>query len=152
MLFSHPGFYCLVAESNGRIVGSNCLDERSTIAGVGPITVEPDAQNQSIGRMLMQAVLCRARERGFPGIRLLQAAFHNRSLSLYTKLGFDVREPVSVMQGPPMKKIIEGYSVRRPATEADLKAADRVCERVHGHTRSGELRDAINQGTARVVE
>ena len=49
--------------------------------------------------MLMQAVMDRARERNFPGIRLLQAAFHNRSLSLYTKLGFDVREPISVMQG-----------------------------------------------------
>jgi hypothetical protein len=41
MMFSHPGFYCVVAESEGRIVGSNCLDERSAIAGVGPITVEP---------------------------------------------------------------------------------------------------------------
>jgi hypothetical protein len=29
MLFSSPGFYCVVAESEGRIVGSNCLDERS---------------------------------------------------------------------------------------------------------------------------
>ena len=33
MMFSHPGFYCVVAESGGRIVGSNCLDERSPIAG-----------------------------------------------------------------------------------------------------------------------
>ena len=41
MLFSHPGFYCVVAESEGRIVGSNCLDERSTIPGIGPVTVAP---------------------------------------------------------------------------------------------------------------
>jgi len=27
MMFSHPGFYCVVAELDGRIVGSNCLDE-----------------------------------------------------------------------------------------------------------------------------
>src|SRR5262245_35769151 len=32
MLFSHPKYYCVVAELNGRIVESNCLDERSTIA------------------------------------------------------------------------------------------------------------------------
>jgi hypothetical protein len=41
MMFSNPAFYCVVAESGGRIVGSNCLDERSVIAGVGPITVAP---------------------------------------------------------------------------------------------------------------
>src|SRR5205085_4347543 len=80
MMFSHPGFYCVVAESGGRIVGSNCLDERSPIAGIGPITVDPAAQNRGAGRKLMDAVLDRARERNFPGIRLLQAAFHNRSL------------------------------------------------------------------------
>src|SRR5579862_8479266 len=151
MLFSHAGFYCVVAESDGRIVGSNCMDERSTVAGIGPITVAPDAQNRSVGQILMHAVLDRARERAFPGIRLLQAAYHNRSLSLYTKLGFDSREPISVMQGSPLKRTIEGCAVR-PARDSDMDAANHVCERVHGHSRSGELRDAIVQGTALVVE
>lgn len=151
MLFSHPGFYCLVAEVDGRIVGSNCLDERSAIAGIGPITIAPDIQNRSIGRMLMEGVMLRARERGFPGTRLLQGAFHNRSLSLYAKLGFDAREPVSVMQGAPLKRSFEGFLVRR-AGEGDLEAANRVCERVHGHTRAGDLRDSIAQRTAFVVE
>src|SRR5260221_14294314 len=40
MMFSHPGFYSVVAESEGRIIGSNSMDERSPIAGIGPITVE----------------------------------------------------------------------------------------------------------------
>src|SRR5882672_8560074 len=38
MLFSHPEFYCVVAECGGRIVGSNCLDERSQISGLGPVS------------------------------------------------------------------------------------------------------------------
>src|SRR3712207_2648877 len=38
-LLAHPGFYGVVAEFDGRVVGSNFLDERSPIAGVGPITV-----------------------------------------------------------------------------------------------------------------
>lgn len=151
MLFSHPGFYCVVAESGGRIVGSNCLDERSTIAGLGPITVSPDAQNSSIGRALMQALMDRSRERGFPGLRLLQSAYHNRSLSLYAKLGFDAKEPVSVMQGAALKRSIENCVVR-PATESDLDAANQVCYRVHGHTRSGELLDSLKMGSALVVE
>ena len=41
----------------------------------------------------MEAVI--ERGEGAPGIRLLQDAFHMRSLSLYTSLGFDVKEPAS---------------------------------------------------------
>jgi hypothetical protein len=93
----------------------------------------------------------RARERGSAGVRLLQSAFHNRSLSLYAKLGFDLREPMSVMQGAPIHAAIDGCAVR-PATDSDLERCNRLCERVHGHSRSGELRDGINQGTALVVE
>jgi predicted N-acetyltransferase YhbS len=151
MMFGHPGFYSVVAEEGGRIVGSNCMDERSTIAGIGPITIDPRAQNRGAGRKLMQAVLDRARERNFPGVRLVQAAFHTRSLSLYTKLGFDAREPLSVMQGPAIKKKFEGYFVR-PARTEDLEACNRVCVKVHGHDRGGDLKDSIAQGTAAVVE
>jgi predicted N-acetyltransferase YhbS len=150
-MFGHSGFFCVVAEDDGRIVGSNCMDERSTIAGIGPITIDPGAQNRGVGRKLMQAVLNRARERKFPGVRLVQAAFHGRSLSLYTTLGFDVREPLSVMQGPAIKKSLEGCSVR-PATPADLEACNRVCLQVHGHDRGGDLADSIGQGTSAVVE
>lgn len=151
MLFSHPNFYCVVAEIDGQIVGSNCLDERSTIAGIGPISIAPNAQNRSIGRLLMRAVMNRAAERGFAGIRLLQAAFHNRSLSLYTKLGFDAREPIVLMQGAPIKQSSPGWTVR-PANEGDLEPAARICERVHGFNRTGELSDGICQKTAFVVE
>jgi GNAT superfamily N-acetyltransferase len=146
MMFTHPGFYCVVAESGGHIVGSNCLDERSAITGVGPITIDPEVQNRGVGRALMEAVLTRSAERGCQGTRLLQAAFHNRSLSLYTKLGFDTREPISTMQGPAIKSPTSGYSIR-PARMSDLEECNRLCRRVHGHDRNGELRDAIEPGT-----
>jgi GNAT superfamily N-acetyltransferase len=150
-LFSHPGFYCVVAEYDNRIVGSNCLDERNAIAGLGPITIDPTTQNRGVGRKLMDAVLDRAGERNFAGVRLVQAAFHNRSLSLYTTLGFDVREPLSVFQGPAIKKTYEGFNVRA-ARLSDLEACNGVALRVHGHHRGGELADGIKNGTATVVE
>ena len=151
MMFSHPSFYCVVAEMEGAIVGSNCMDERSSVAGIGPITIDPAVQNAGIGRRLMQAVLDRAAERGAPGIRLVQSTFHTRSLSLYAKLGFVVRELLSVMQGPPMKVSIEGCSVRL-AEASDAAACDHLCAAVHGFTRSNEIAEAIRQGTATVVE
>jgi GNAT superfamily N-acetyltransferase len=150
-MFSHRGFFGVVAERDGTIAGSNVLDERSTIAGIGPITVDPDRQNAGVGHRLMEAVLERARERAFPGVRLVQAAFHNRSMSLYTKLGFAVREPLSCIQGPRLRTEIPGRRVRS-ARDADVAACNDVCLRVHGHTRDGEVRDAVAQGSAVVVE
>jgi predicted N-acetyltransferase YhbS len=151
MLLAHPGFYSVVAERDEAIVGSNFLDERSPIAGVGPITVDPAVQNDGLGRLLMQDVLDRATERGVAGVRLLQAAYHNRSLALYARLGFQARDVVACMQGPSIGAVIPGYRVRA-ATASDLDACNRVCLRVHGHDRGGELRDAIVQGSAVVVE
>lgn len=150
-MFSHPSFFCVVAEQDGKIVGSNCLDERSAIAGVGPITIDPNSQNKSVGRQLMLAVILRATERKFAGVRLVQAAYHNRSLSLYAKLGFVVREPLACMQGSPIQKRPSGYQVRA-AQPSDLPACNDLCYRAHGHDRGGELRDAIQQGTAVVAE
>jgi GNAT superfamily N-acetyltransferase len=150
-LLSHPGFYSVVAELDGQLVGSNFLDERSPIAGVGPITVRPGVQDSGVGRSLMVVVLLRAQRRGFGGVRLLQAAYHNRSLSLYAKLGFQIREPVLNMQGPPILGTVDGHAVR-PATEADLEACDSLCRDVHGHDRAGEVRDAFSRGGVQVVE
>lgn len=151
MMFSHPGFYCVVAENEGRIVGSNCLDERAAIAGVGPITVDPGAQNLGIGRKLMQAVMDRANGRGSAGIRLVQSAFHNRSLSLYAGLGFDIREPLSCLQGRTLQRSVPGCEVR-PARPADVSACNVLSRQVHGYDRGADLAQAVQQGTALVVE
>jgi hypothetical protein len=151
MMFSSPEFYCVVAEVDGQLMGSNVLDERSAIRGLGPITIDPSAQNLGVGRKLMQAVMDRANERGAPGIRLVQAAFHNRSLSLYASLGFTVREPLSCMQGRTLERSIPGCEVR-PAEPADQNSCNVLSRRVHGFERGVELAQAIDQGTARVVE
>jgi GNAT superfamily N-acetyltransferase len=148
-MLRNPGYWVVVAEDGGRVIGSNAVDLRSEIAGIGPITVDPSLQNAGAGRALMAAVLDRAK--GHDGIRLVQAAFHNRSLSLYTKLGFDPVEPLSCVSGTPLARALPGTRVRA-ATEADLGACDAVCRRVHGHTRSGEVAESIAAGQAQVVE
>ena len=158
-LLSNPRFYSIVAEDNtsnggedkNSIVGSNFLDERSNIvAGVGPLTIDPKYQNKGTGRQLMINVLERAKNKNFPAIRLLQASYHSRSLALYTTLGFEVREPISNMQGKPIQEAIPGRSVRA-ATESDTESCNTICKTVHGHDRNGELQDSIKQGSAKVV-
>jgi predicted N-acetyltransferase YhbS len=150
-LLSREDIYSVVAESSGRVVGSNFLWENTLIAGVGPITVDPPVQNSALGRQLMEDVMRRGRDRHFVGIRLVQSAYHSRSLSLYTKLGFDSREPLSNLQGPPIRLEIPGHTVRR-ANEDDLDDCNKLCLRVHGHDRGPELLEAIKQGTATLVE
>ncbi|HYG00388.1 MAG TPA: GNAT family N-acetyltransferase [Candidatus Saccharimonadales bacterium] len=154
-LLSRPEFYSVVIEdtsgSDNKVIGNNFLDERSSVvAGVGPLTVDPKSQNKGLGRILMSNVLERARSKNYPAIRLVQSSYHNRSLSLYSSLGFEIREPISNMQGKPIRAIIPGRTVRL-ATESDLDYCNVVCKAIHGHDRNGELVDSIKQGIAKVV-
>ncbi len=149
-MLGNSGSFGVVAEMDGKIVGSNFLDERSAISGVGPITVDPQVQNHGVGGLLMRAVMERSQAKGFAGIRLVQAGYHMRSLSLYSKLGFEVREHLSCLQGPAIDGAVEGFQVR-PAAAADVEACNALCGRVHGAPRDRELRDAMEQGTAAVV-
>jgi len=86
-LLSRPDVYSVVAEVDGKIVGSNFLWEGDPIAAIGPITIDPTSQNAGVGRQLMQDVMKRAKQKDFAGVRLVQTTFHNRSLALYAKLG-----------------------------------------------------------------
>jgi predicted N-acetyltransferase YhbS len=140
MLIAHPSIYGVVAETNGQVVGSNFLDERDAICGVGPITVTPQSQDQGVGRLLMEAVIERARHAA--GIRLLQDAFNARSMSLYASLGFKVKEPVVLitgrLTGPPPRMEVRGLR------NEDLAECAALCRKVHGFDRSNELRDALH--------
>jgi GNAT superfamily N-acetyltransferase len=147
----HPGFHGVVAEQRGRIVGSSFMDERSLIGAIGPVTVDPSAQDAGVGRALMEAMLDRVADRGMPGVRLVQIAYHNRSLSLYAKLGFQVRASFAAMYGPPVGVHLRGYRVRRAMVD-DAAACVALCTRIHGFARAAEIDDAIEAGAARVVE
>jgi Acetyltransferase (GNAT) family len=59
-MLSHPDFYGVLAEMDGSIVGSNFLDQRNPIYGIGPITVAPAMQNAAIGHRLMEDVMARS--------------------------------------------------------------------------------------------
>jgi ribosomal protein S18 acetylase RimI-like enzyme len=137
---AHPAIWGIVAEAEGRIIGSNFLDERGSITGVGPVTVDPKAQGYGVGRRLMEAVM--ERGAGARGIRLFQDSFNMQSLSLYASLGFEVKEPAVVMSGTPRSRPLAGIEVR-PLEEGDLEQCESLCLTVHGFERTNELRDAI---------
>jgi predicted N-acetyltransferase YhbS len=133
-ILQNPGVYSVVAESAGRILGSNFLWE-DTIAGVGPITVDPAVQNGAVGRRLMQDVLDYSHRKGFAGVRLVQAAYHNRSLALYAKLGFVIREPLATLQDPAINEQTPVTMFARPTTETWRRATPFATRSTGTHVR-----------------
>jgi predicted N-acetyltransferase YhbS len=150
-MLATEGITSLVAERDGDVIGSAFADERGAVVGIGPVTVDPSVQDAGVGRALMQALLDRERERDVAGIRLVQTAYHYRSFALYAKLGFVVRELLSVFQGD-VPRVGSPARTVRPASTSDIDACNAVCRRVHGHDRSVELATWIGLGSARVVE
>jgi GNAT superfamily N-acetyltransferase len=147
-----PTAYGVLAECDGQIAGSVFLNmfPSTPVAAIGPLTVRPSDQGGT-GRRLMEAALSEARKRGLESVRLVQSPAHIRSLVLYAKLGFEVREPLLLVQGVPPGADIEGRTVR-PATGDDLAACNSLCVSVHGIQREHELRAAVEQHLAAVVE
>jgi len=151
MLLSNPTIYSVVAEKNGKIAGSNFMTESAPIFGIGPITVDPSAQDKSIGRKLMENALERARKKNAVGVRLVQSAYHARSLSLYAKLGFDLREHLGAIQGPPLDLRLPGFTVR-VAGKGDVDACCQLSVRLHGFERRADVQFAVHEKAAMVVE
>jgi predicted N-acetyltransferase YhbS len=138
---AHPSIWGVVAEHAGVIVGSNFVDERGPVRGVGPITVDPGSQHRGVGRQLMAAAL--ERSSGAAGVRLLQDSFNIQSLGLYASLGFRATDPVVLMGGRPRIGVSPRFEVR-PMTEQDIDAATALHLEVHGFERTAELRDALD--------
>lgn len=93
-----PNAWGVLAEREGRILGSIFLNTfpPAPVAAIGPLTVHPSAEG-GLGRQLMDAALDEARRRRLERVRLVQSPSHTRSLVLYAKLGFEVREPLLLM-------------------------------------------------------
>jgi ribosomal protein S18 acetylase RimI-like enzyme len=142
-----------VAEKGEQIIGSVFLNTftPSLVAAIGPLTVDPSMEGSGVGRLLMQAVLNAADAGGLDCVRLVQSPSHLRSLALYAKLGFDVREPLVLVSGDPKPEKIEGRAVRE-ATPEDAQECDQLCAIVHGFTRKTELVTAMARRSACVVE
>ena len=142
MMLGHPGFYSVVAEVDGQVVGSNFLDERSPIVG-GRTDHRRTCGTGRRHRPHADGWCTGPPWTGARQVCALQAAYHNRSLALYAKLGFSVQESLACMQGPAVSMPVPGYAVRSAAPE-DIAACDALCRRVHGHHRHGEVADAVN--------
>jgi GNAT superfamily N-acetyltransferase len=150
---SDPNAYGCLAEDGDRILGSAFLNTfpPAPVAAVGPLTVHPSAEG-GVGRGLMEHLMAEAARRDLERVRLIQSPSHLRSLALYAKMGFVVRDPLVLMHGaiPPVPG--SGERQVRVAQLDDVEHCNAVCTRVHGFAREFELAAAVRQGSALLVE
>jgi predicted N-acetyltransferase YhbS len=149
VFIQHPGIWGVAAEINGQFVGSIFLDERDTIFGAGPLTIDPAVQCRGIGRLLMQAMIERGKDA--KGIRLLSDTFCMLNIGLYTALGFNTQEQTMLIEGRPEAEVPSNVTIR-PMKESDLDACDALCSKIHGFDRHNELADACKSLAPFVAE
>jgi GNAT superfamily N-acetyltransferase len=148
MLIQREDVYAVAAVSDGDVPGSNFLLTADETAGVGPITVEVSLQGARVGRALLENVIDRASEESIEMVRLVQDAFNTASMSLYGSLGFDVKEPLALMQPPPAETVDPSV---RPVGEGDLPAIEELSRRFYKISRRNEVAAAIASPFAYVL-
>ncbi|MEG3956507.1 GNAT family N-acetyltransferase [Microcoleus sp. herbarium2] len=136
-----PLCFGIIAEIEGAVVGCGFMDERNPIRGIGPVAVDRTFQARGTGREIMKALLERGQDAR--GIRLLQESFNMASLSLYASLGFEVKEPLVLMEGKFRSQPPDGFEVRPMASE-DISECAALCEKLWGCDRTSEIEDALN--------
>lgn len=136
--FANPQIFSIVAEHDDKVIGSNYLTEYDVVRAVGPLTIDSTVQSEGAGRQLMQAVIERGTEAN--SIRLVQDAFDQASLSLYTSLGFDVKEPLVVIEGTVKADVPTNIEIRS-LREQNLAECAELSRSVHGVDRTGDLKN-----------
>jgi predicted N-acetyltransferase YhbS len=144
-LIAAPAYRGVVAEVRGKLAGTAFVNVSDPVRGIGPVAVAPEGQGRGVGRALMLAVMQEGS--GGAGLRLTQDGFNLSSLTLYTSLGFEVKEPLVLRLGRPhgLEPPPSGLVVRR-LREGDVDACSELCRRVHGVERRAELRLGLATG------
>jgi predicted N-acetyltransferase YhbS len=148
----HPRCRGYVAEKDGYVVGSvfvTAVDD-CPAGAIGPLTVEP-AHEGGVGAALMQEAVAEAARMGIPQLRLIQSPTHLRSLALYTKAGFDLREPLLTVTNTALTYAAGNPGLRRATLGDDSECAS-LCRKAYGFARTAELNEAIGNNTATVLE
>ncbi len=150
LLANRPDYIGVAAIEEDRhgkptLIGSNFLQTADVVAGLGPITVDPQSQSRGVGRALMQHIIKEAKQRDRREVRLFQEAINITSLSLYTSLGFSWVDSAALMTPPRLQpgEAVSELGVRS-MTPADLSAVAELSEATYGYSRAEDAAILLN--------
>lgn len=140
----------MVALSEGVLVGVCFLSskEDSTVRAISLLAVDPKYQHLRVGRRLMETAVQLAKDEGATSIRLVVNAHSTTSFPLYASIGFEVKEPMSLVvlpkntsvSAPP--SIMDGIDttqwIVRQLTATDLPTCKILADKIVGHNRVGD--------------
>jgi hypothetical protein len=80
-------------------------------------------------------------------VRLVQEAYNRVSLSLYASLGFELREPLALIEPGIDSPVASASDPQiRPMTPGDLSAVDDLSRGIYRSSRHGDAAFALNAG------
>lgn len=120
---------CIVAEQDGKLMGSCFVHPRSTHISLGIVNTHPDAFGQGVARRMLDEAITWAERESKP-LRLVSSAMNLDSYSLYTRAGFVPRMLFQDMLLPDISRLPAADPRVRPVTSADI-AALVVLEKEH---------------------
>jgi len=121
-------------DENNKVIGSNWLDVRDEVATLGPLSVSPRTQTKSVGTRLVATLVDMAKHENFEHVWLIQESCNYTSFSLYIKVGFDVKEQVTVFEGL-IRTPYSGPIQVRKTTEKDIEECSELHKKVVGVSR-----------------
>ena len=137
-----------VVLSDDRPAGSAWLRLADEVAAIEDVNVSPDFQGRGIGRALTKHLIDYAHVNNFDRIRLTQSTANPLTLSLYSSLGFEVKDAFVEMQAAP--STCANNSVR-PLERADLSAIEVLSRRIYKVSRRKDVETAIELGSGVLV-
>ena len=126
----------LVAEEEGRIVGTAAGTRKGGVGWIGHVVVHPDCRRRGIGSALVEAVIARLEEAGCRALLLIAT---DLGRPVYEKLGFRVDSLYARLNGPTLDAFPMHPDLRALA-ESDLPAIRSLDRLASGEDRAAHLR------------
>jgi predicted N-acetyltransferase YhbS len=140
----------VIAEIDGRLVGTGVGTANGRVGWVGTIWVDPDHRGAGLGRALTQAVIDRLEA---SGCRTLVLVATDQGLPLYERMGFELQTRYRILEAPGLDATTDApdAAVRAFGT-ADLPAVLDLDRAATGEDRAHAIRRFASPGTAKVLE
>ena len=144
---AHPTCYPIVADEDGRIVGTGLATANGRVGWVGAIFVAQDRRRIGLGSALSTAVIEELERQGCTS-QVLIATEEGRPI--YERLGFRLQTRYVIQQSPATEPPADD-GVVRPFAPEDFVAIAHLDRAATGEDRSGILRSFVDPATCLVA-